>query len=82
MFAQLRAVRPEWGLGAQPAPPFGEPGQHRRRGRTSPAATQQPGHVTRWVLDSDPEAQAAVSPTPAAELWKYMSACEQELFLQ
>ena len=28
--AQLRAVRPEWRPGAQPAPPFGEPRQHRR----------------------------------------------------
>ena len=32
-----------------------------------PAATQQPVHMTRWVQDSDPGAQAAVSPTPAAE---------------
>ena len=36
-----------------------------------PAATQQPGHVTRWVQDSDPGVQAAVSPTPAAELPHY-----------
>ena len=32
-----------------------------------PAATQQPDHVTRWVQDSNPGAQAAVSPTPAEE---------------
>ena len=72
LFAQLCAVRPEWGLGAQPAPPFREPGQHRRwAAPPRPAATQQPGHVTRWVQDSDPWVQAAVSPTPAAELPHY-----------
>ena len=30
-----------------------------------PAATQQPGHVTNWVRDSDPGVHAAASPTPA-----------------
>ena len=66
MLVQLCAVRPEWGLGARPAPPFGEPKQHRRG--AAPPPRRDTAAVSGEPLDSRqrPRGARAASPTPAA----------------